>query len=221
MAKAWSLWLILFLGIGGSEMLLAQTSVGFRAGFSTNSYSYRVQPASLTTRTDAGITAPTFALVAETFLAKNAGVQLEVQVLSLGFTERDTLENTNQTRFDYIRIPLLSNFYFGNKGRFHIKAGPYIGFLLDVVDVQREWSAPDILPTYAQEGDRVNAFTYGLAAGAGLSGLFGKSTLAAEVRASYEFARPELQNRIFDQNAVVIEVTLSYLFRVLKHRPLE
>ncbi|AFL83872.1 hypothetical protein Belba_1240 [Belliella baltica DSM 15883] len=214
MHKTFTLFLLLFLGTL-SENLLAQTSIGFRGGYSSSNYSYRFRPGSPVTRTG-GITAPTYSLVIEQFLAKNAGAQIEIQYLQLGYTQRDTLDQTNQTTFEFIKVPFMSNFYFGNKGRFHIKIGTHFGYMLNAADPIREYETPGVLPTYGGIEDRPRKFLYGLSAGAGLSKLFGKSTLAGEVRFSYDFNRPETQNRVFDMTSTNLEFTLSYLFQIIK-----
>lgn len=193
----------------------AQTSVGIRGGISQSSVSYRPQIASVSYKVP-GVSTPTYSVVVEQFFAKNAGAQIEFQWLTTGFTGTDTLNTGNETRFDYIKVPLLSNFYLGNSGRFHIKMGPHFGYLLGAKDVTRVNEGDLLIPTYGQPGDDPKKFMYGLTAGVGLSKLFGKSTIQAEVRYSYEFGRPESQNRIFEINFTNIEFTLSYLFRVLK-----
>lgn len=214
MQKTFTLLLLLFLGTL-SENLLAQTSIGFRGGYSSSNYSYRFRPGSPVTRTG-GITAPTYSFVIEQFLAKNAGAQIEIQYVQLGYTQRDTLDRTNQTTFDFIKVPFMSNFYFGNKGRFHIKLGTHFGYMLSAADPIREYETPGVLPTYGGVEDNPRRFLYGLSAGAGLSKLFGKSTLAGEVRFSYDFNRPETQDRIFDMTSTNLEFTLSYLFQIIK-----
>lgn len=193
----------------------AQTSVGIRGGISQSSLSYRPQIASVSYKVP-GISTPTYSLVVEQFFAKNAGAQIEFQWLTTGYTGTDTLNTGNETRFDYIKIPLLSNFYLGNSGRFHIKMGPHFGYLLNAKDVARVREGALLIPTYGQPGDDPKKFMYGLTAGVGLSKLFGKSTIQAEVRYSYEFGRPESQSRIFDMNFTNLEFSLSYLFQVLK-----
>lgn len=198
-----------------SNSLFAQTSIGFRGGYSSSNYSYKFRPGSPVTRTG-GITSPTYSFIIEQFLAKNAGAQIEVQYVQLGYTQRDTLDRTNQTTFDFIKVPFMSNFYFGNKGRFHIKLGTHFGYMLHVEDPIREYETRGILPTYGGIEDRPRRFLYGLSAGVGLSKLFGKSTLAGEVRFSYDFNRPETQERIFDMTSTNLEFTLSYLFQIIR-----
>lgn len=193
----------------------AQTSVGIRGGFSESTVSYRPEIASLSYKAP-GISRPTYGLVIEQFFSKNAGAQIEFQLLTTGYNGTDTLNTGNSTELDYLKIPLLSNFYLGNSGRFHIKMGPHFGYLLDARDVSRVQEGKLLIPTYGQPGDDPKKFMYGLTAGVGLSKLFGKSTVQAEVRYSYEFGRPESQSRIFDINFTNLEFTLSYLFQILK-----
>ena len=205
---------VLFLLLSAWE-INAQTSVGIRGGVSQSSVSYRPTLASVNYKVP-GVSTPTYGLVIEQFFAKNAGAQIEFQLLTTGYTGTDTLNTGNETRFDYLKVPLLSNFYLGNTGRFHIKMGPHFGYLLKAVDVSRVIEGDLVIPTYGQPRDKPKKFMYGLTAGVGVSKLFGKSTLQAEVRYSYEFGRPESQDRIFDIHMTNLEITLAYLFQILK-----
>ena len=197
---------------------LAQTSVGIRGGYTTSTYSYRATPSSRAASVD-GIGAPTFALVFEHFNAKNAGIEVNVQFLSIGFSqieEESEPIRTNETQFNYLKIPILSSFFIGRSGRFQIKAGPHLGYMLQAKDIKREFSdtTPAEIPTYGGTDDKPRKIMYGLTAGAGISKLFGKSTLAGEVRFGYDFTNPEGQNRIFDMSSTNLEFTLAYLFRI-------
>jgi hypothetical protein len=87
---------------------------------------------------------------------------------------------------------------------------------MNATDLKREYEGNGLLPTYGGNADSPKKFMYGLTAGVGLSNLFGKSTVAADLRFSYEFGRPEGQNRVFDMNSTNLEFTLSYLFQVIK-----
>ena len=198
---------------------LAQTSVGIRGGYTTSSYSYRPTPSTRATSVE-GIGMPTFALVFEHFNAKNAGIEVNLQFLSIGFSQVEDEEMdvplTNETQFDYLKVPVLSSFYLGRSGRFQIKLGPHLGYLLQAKDIKREFSdaVPPELPTYGGADDEPRKLMYGITAGAGISKLFGKSTLAGEVRFAYDFTNPEGQDRIFDMNSTNLEFTLAYLFRI-------
>ncbi|MFC5626397.1 outer membrane beta-barrel protein [Algoriphagus winogradskyi] len=198
---------------------LAQTSVGIRGGYTTSTYSYRPTPSTRGISVD-GIGTPTFALVFEHFNAKNAGIEVNLQFLRLGFMqvsdEDIEPELVNETQFDYLKIPMLSSFFLGKSGRFQIKLGPHLGYLLQAKDISREFSnaSPAEIPTYGGLDDKPRKIMYGLTAGAGISKLFGKSTLTGEVRFAYDFTNPEGQERIFDMNSTNLEFTLAYLFRV-------
>ncbi|MGY6742354.1 MAG: outer membrane beta-barrel protein [Cecembia sp.] len=196
--------------------VLAQTSVGIRGGVSSSEITYRYRLGRPPINTS-GVRHSTFAFVVEHFAQKNAGLQLEFQHITLGYTQENELQQVNQSDWEYLKMPVLSNFYFGNKGRFHIKLGPHFGYLMQAKDVRREFEGDEtFMPTYGQPGDNPNRLMYGLNLGAGLSKLFGKSTLAGDVRLSYEFGRPESQDRIFDMNTTTLEITLSYLFQLRK-----
>lgn len=197
---------------------MAQTSVGIRGGYATSSYSYRPSPSNRGTSVD-GIGAPTFALVFEHFNAKNAGIEVNLQFLRLGFSqieEESDPVRTNETQFDYLKVPILSSFFLGRSGRFQIKLGPHLGYMLQAKDITREFSdtTPAEIPTYGGASDNPRKIMYGLTAGAGISKLFGKSTLTGEVRFAYDFTNPEGQERIFDMSSTNLEFTLAYLFRI-------
>lgn len=202
---------LIFIALG----VQAQTSIGFKGGYTTSSASYRITlgsfPRSLT-----GVTAPTYSFVIEQFFDKNAGAQIEFQFLTTGYAATDTINIGNEARFDYLKVPILSNFYLGNSGRFHIKLGPHIGYLLRAREISRPMEGDLVIPTYGRPEDDPNRIMYGLTGGVGLSKLFGRHTVQAEARFSYEFGRPESQNRIFDLNFTQLEFTLAYLFMVIK-----
>jgi hypothetical protein len=192
----------------------AQLSLGIRGGYSTSSYSY--QPSASTRgRSVDGAGAPTLSFVVEYFSSKNAGIELNIQQLTLGFRQFNEKEELNQTQLTYLKVPLLASFFAGRSGRFQIKFGPHLGYLLQAKDITRQFDEanPPPLPTYGGSGDNPNKFMYGLTAGAGISKLFGKSTIAGEVRFAYDFTNPESQDRIFDMNSTNLEFTIAYLFR--------
>jgi hypothetical protein len=194
---------------------MAQLSIGIRGGYATSTYTYQPS-ASIRSRSVDGIGAPTFSFVVEYFNSKNAGIELNLQQLTLGFRQFNGDEKLNQTELTYLKVPLLASFFAGRSGRFQIKVGPHLGHLLQTKDITRQFAGeiPRELPTYGGAGDEPNKFMYGLTAGAGISKLFGKSTLSAEVRFGYDFTNPESQDRIFDMNSTNLEFTLAYLFRI-------
>jgi hypothetical protein len=203
---------VLFLLPG---LVWAQLSVGIRGGLATSSYSYQATAGTRVKKVD-GIAAPTFALVLEYFDSKNAGVELNLQQITLGFAQVNDAGKVNQTEFSYLKVPILASIFAGRSGRFQIKFGPHFGVLRQAEDLTREYSGatPKELPTFGQSADAPNTRMYGLTGGAGISKLFGKSTLSAEARFAYDFTNPESQDRIFDMSSTNLEFTLAYLFRV-------
>lgn len=196
-------------------MAWAQLSFGIRGGLTTSSYSYQATAGTRVKKVE-GIAAPTFGLVLEYFDSKNAGVELNLQQLTLGFNQVNDAGKVNQTEFTYLKIPVLASIFAGRSGRFQVKFGPHFGVLRQAEDLKREFSGatPKELPSFGQPADMPKKRMYGLTGGAGISKLFGKSTLAAEARFAYDFTNPEAQDRIFDMSSTNLEFTLAYLFRV-------
>lgn len=210
--------LVLILVIS-SFSLKAQTSIGIKGGYTTSSFSY-IPALNIRSISVDGLSAPTFAFVFEHFNAKNAGIELNIQYLSTGYnqsiTDTEGAILTNETQLDYLKIPMMASFFVGRSGRFQIKFGPHLGYLLSANDIQRDIvdSSPPEIPTYGGAEDNPKKLMYGLSAGAGISKLFGKSTIAGEVRFGYDFTNPESQERIFDLNFTTLEFTLAYLFQI-------
>jgi hypothetical protein len=209
--------LLVFILLPG--MAWAQLSLGIRGGLATSSYSYQATAGTRVKKVE-GIAAPTFALVLEYFDSKNAGVELNVQQITLGFNQVNDAGKVNQTEFNYLKIPVLASIFAGRSGRFQIKFGPHFGVLRQSEDLKREFSGatPKELPTFGQPADSPKKGMYGLTGGAGISKLFGKSTLSAEARFAYDFTNPESQDRIFDMSSTNLEFTLAYLFRVKERK---
>ena len=209
-------WIILFFLPG---IVTAQLSFGIRGGVTTSSYSYQATAGTRSKNVE-GIAAPTFAVVLEYFDSKNAGVEINVQQLTLGFAQVNDAGQVNQTEFTYLKFPVLASIFAGRSGRFQVKFGPHFGVLRRVKDLSREYSGaiPKELPTYGQPADAPNKRMYGLTGGAGISKLFGKSTLAAEVRFAYDFTNPESQDRIFEMSSTNLEFTIAYLFRMKERK---
>ncbi|MBN3520680.1 PorT family protein [Algoriphagus lutimaris] len=210
--------LVLVLVIS-SFSLKAQTSIGIKGGYTTSSFSY-IPSLNIRSISVDGLSAPTFAFVFEHFNAKNAGIELNIQYLSTGYSQNITDTEgailTNETQLDYLKVPMMASFFVGRSGRFQIKFGPHLGYLLSANDIQRNIvdSSPPEIPTYGGADDNPKKLMYGLSAGAGISKLFGKSTIAGEVRFGYDFTNPESQERIFDLNFTTLEFTLAYLFQI-------
>lgn len=209
--------LLVFILLPG--MAWSQLSLGIRGGLTSSSYSYQATAGTRVKKVD-GIAAPTFALVLEYFDSKNAGVEINAQQLTLGFAQVDDAGKVNQTELTYLKFPVLASIFAGRSGRFQIKFGPHFGALRQAKDITREYSGatPKELPTFGQPADAPNKRMYGLTGGAGISKLFGKSTLSAEARFAYDFTNPESQDRIFDMSSTNLEFTLAYLFRVKERK---
>jgi hypothetical protein len=211
---------LIFLGI--SIVSFAQTSIGIRGGYTTSTYSYRATPASRA-KSVPGLARPTYAFVFEHFNAKNAGIEVSFQYLSIGFAQPNGDTDPiliNETEFNYLKMPMLSSFFLGKSGRFQIKIGPHFGYLLNAADLRREFESTTvgILPAFGGVKEQPKKLMYGITAGAGISKLFGKSTLAGEVRFAYDFTNPENLDRVFEISSTNLEFTLAYLFQIKEQK---
>jgi len=78
--------LLAFLTLFLAFEAFPQTSVGFRAGYTSSSYSY--QPAAnFRSQSTESVARPTFAFVLEHFTSKNAGIEVNFQYITLGFRQ--------------------------------------------------------------------------------------------------------------------------------------
>jgi hypothetical protein len=108
----------------------------------------------------------------------------------------------NETILDYVEIPVLARFTFGDRIRFFVDAGPYIGFLVRAVAVTEGTSAlyldeagtmPIIIPPATEPlevdlgaetdvKDSLETVNLGLAGGGGMLVPLGPGDLVLEVR---------------------------------------
>jgi hypothetical protein len=210
-----SLVLALVLIFGCSELVFGQVQVGLSYGNATSSMKYIPRAGRPAERTP-GISTPTYSFFIEHFANKNAGARLEFQKLMMGYTQSDTLGRTNQSQFEYLKIPLMANFQMGNSGKFHVKLGTHVGYMLSVEDTQRDFEGLALLPTYGGPEDNPSRLLYGILAGVGVSKSWGAHTIAGDARYSYDFNRIEQKERIFDMNTSLLEFSVSYIVRISK-----
>lgn len=138
--------LVVLLAAGGAG-LSGQTQVGVQGGLSIPNIrgGNNVQSQGFTSRFGpyiglfADFTLTThFSLRAEVNYASQGGKRNGMQPITMDFPPELPLppgltlyaDFHNETILDYIEMPLLAEFSWGNKPRFFVNAGPYIGFLV-------------------------------------------------------------------------------------------
>ncbi len=93
---------------------------------------------------------------------KHFGFQIELNYSQRGWTESDSAGYSR--RLNYIEVPFLTHFYFGNSSRFIFNVGPKISYLLSEKVLKNDFTnttaEQHIKPAYFP-------FDYGIAAGFG------------------------------------------------------
>ncbi len=167
--------------------------------------------------------------------------QSMIQGLTMGVTARYTEEKyfgligEEAPQFEYsrtltyVQIPLLTHIYFGSrkvKGFFNL--GPEVGFLInDKITANFDYNKYDAIEGFPQ-GYRTNeqlrmevqnTFDYGIAGGAGIEFFINRRN-SIQLEGRYYFGLGNIfkatkRDYFASSRSTSIEVTLSYLFRVL------
>jgi hypothetical protein len=239
--------LVLLLGVGGAG-LAGQTHVGVQGGLSIPNIrgGNNVQSMGFTSRKG-----PYFGLFADFSLAPHFSLRAEINHASQG-GKRDGMQAIitdlpaglpvppgltlyadfhNETILDYIEIPLLAEFSWGNKPRFYIHAGPYVGFLLRAKVVTSGQSSlyldlsgtpllipPDYQPLPPKSFDAttdvkqdINSTNAGIAGGAGLALAAGPGDILFTVHFSLGLANIQRDVELNGKNHTgAVVVTIGY-----------
>jgi hypothetical protein len=145
----------------------------------------------------------------------------------------------NETILDYIEIPVLGRFTFGDKIRFFVNAGPYVGFLVRARAVTKGTSVfyldeagtmPIIIPPATDPAefdlgadtdvkDSLKTTNIGLAAGGGLIYPLGPGELILE--AHFQLGLTTIQKDIEtsgkSQTGAIV-ISLGYLLPLARHK---
>jgi len=145
----------------------------------------------------------------------------------------------NETILDYIEIPVLGRFTFGDKIRFFVDAGPYVGFLVRARAVTKGTSAfyldeagtmPIIIPPATDPAefdlgadtdvkDSLKTMNIGLAGGGGLIYPLGPGELILE--AHFQLGLTTIQKDIEtsgkSQTGAIV-ISLGYLLPLARHK---
>lgn len=178
----------------------------------------------------------TFGLAGRFIAQKHFGLQLEVNYLQGGwsekFDEEATANNisfagaTTNGELNYLSIPLLAHIYFGNKSRFFVNVGPKMGFLLNS---KAENTFTDeqlnVINTNNPRDPRINDNTkakkndYGICIGGGYELHLNKLSILTELRWSYglqdvySHEKKDVYQRSNNQN---VSISIGILMPVVK-----
>lgn len=209
---------IAFSCLLATPALAGSYSLGVRAGSSipnlragnddpmSTGWSTRVAPY-FGVYADLGIT-PAFSIRPEIAYAAQGGKRDGMQPVDASSTGMPLPPGTtlyadykNVAKLDYLEIPVLARYRFGNGTGFYVNAGPYAGILLAAsnetsgvsplyLDAQRTQPVldPSGNPVYADlnastdvKGD-LNSFNWGVQGGAGYARPLGRGTLELDIR---------------------------------------
>jgi hypothetical protein len=179
---------------------------------------------------------PFFGISADIGLSRQFSLVVELNYTSQG-GKRNGLQLfadfRNETILDYVEIPLMGRFSFGQNVRFFINAGPYVGYLVRAKAVTRGSSAlyldeegtmpiiippdtePLVVPLDADTDvkDSLKTTNFGLAGGAGMMYPLGPGSLVLEAhfQAGLITIQKDVETSGKSQTGAVV-ISLGYLF---------
>jgi opacity protein-like surface antigen len=105
--------------------------------------------------------------------------------------DNDYIEDTNgnvyptDINLNYLTVPIMANWHFGNKKNWYLNFGPYFGFLLDANETQFDSDVTDVF----------NTTDFGLALGIGV-----KVPVSDKLKIFFEYDGQGGINDIFKEN---------------------
>lgn len=107
------------------------------------------------------------------------GTQIEVNYIQSGWAEDYADTGSYSRQINYLEVPVLTRFHFGNKNRVFVNAGPAVGFYLDESE-NIELDAGEMKDHYEQELN--SNFNFSIDVGLGYSRKLKFGTIEFEVR---------------------------------------
>lgn len=141
--------------------------------------------------------------------AKNLGLQVEANYSSRGWREKGSVF---ERQLNYIDVPFLTHFNFGNKFRYFFNIGPRLSYLVsqDITKGDNTGAAQHINPVSRK-------MEYGLLAGTGFYLKMKRQLVQIEARANYS-AIDLYPNQPIDDfdysNSLYASVNLSWMFQL-------
>jgi len=125
----------LLLAALGFSTLQAQIGIGVRAGINLASTVLEGDQQDIESIKNATILGPTVGLYLPLRITDDFAIQPEVSFIQKGGVrtyEKPAIGRSveEKTRMNYLEIPVLAKYYFGNETRFFVEAGPFAGIAL-------------------------------------------------------------------------------------------
>lgn len=142
---------------------------------------------------------------------KNVGFQVELNLFQRGWAEKTGLYSR---QLNYIELPFLTHFYFGNKSRFFFNVGPKISYLVSEKALINATTAS----TEVQHITKVeNLFDYGVSAGFGYLINIKGNIIQLDTRANYSLSNVfsnDTRNYFDTSNNLYLSVNLAWLLKI-------
>lgn len=142
---------------------------------------------------------------------KNVGFQVELNLSQRGWAEKTGLYTR---QLNYIELPFLTHFYFGNKSRFFFNVGPKISYLISEKDLLNNTTAS----TEVQHITKIeNPFDYGVSAGFGYLINVKGNIIQLDTRANYSLSdvfSNDTRDYFDTSNNLYLSVNLAWLLKI-------
>lgn len=139
---------------------------------------------------------------------KNMGVQAELNFMQRGWNE----ESGYIRQLNYIELPFMSHFYFGNTVQFFINIGPKLSYLLN----DKVLSPPSTPSQAEQYGALTLPFDYGFCGGVGVQLKLGRQIVLLDTRVNYSIATlfpDRLTDHFRNSNHMNASLSAAWLLR--------
>jgi hypothetical protein len=142
---------------------------------------------------------------------KNVGFQAELNLSQRGWAEKTGLYTR---QLNYIELPFLTHFYFGNNSRFFFNIGPKISYLISEKNLINTTTAS----TEVQHITKIqNPFDYGVSAGFGYLINIKGNIIQLDTRANYSLSdvfSNDTRDYFDTSNNLYLSVNLAWLLKI-------
>jgi hypothetical protein len=142
---------------------------------------------------------------------KNVGFQVEMNLSQRGWSEKTGLYTR---QLNYIELPFLTHFYFGNNSRFFFNIGPKISYLISEKNLINTTTAS----SEVQHITKIqNPFDYGVSAGFGYLINIKGNIIQLDTRANYSLSdifSNDTRDYFDTSNNLYLSVNLAWLLKI-------